>query len=184
MLERFKLVLLGLLGFSSLASFQISKGHILTNSDGEPVTKSCLLDLLAFETHNLRGEGPRVEVTLAELSIEIRSPGIEGSFLVNRCCKARLRLADLNVFEVDTVHADFLGSAEHSELACTPHDQLVQVSDRSRETTCSTVHYIVDLKLIQFQRSEEIVLNCLRVVSKSHLMTAILAKTIQSAPCS
>ena len=46
------------------------------------------------------------------------------------------------------------------------------------------MHYIVDLKLIQFQRSEEIVLNCLWVVSKSHLMTAILAKTIQSAPYS
>ena len=42
---------------------------------------------------------------------------------------------DLNINEVDAIHADLLRRAEHPELARSPHDELVLVGDRGGEAT-------------------------------------------------
>lgn len=64
---------------------------------------------------------------MAELTIEVWTPRVDTTFLVDCDSEATLLLADLNVMEVDTVHADLLRGAKHSELPRTPHYQLVHV---------------------------------------------------------
>ena len=98
---------------------------------------------------------------MAELSVEIRTPRVQCTFLINRCCEARLLLANLNVTEVDTVHANFLGSTKDAELTCAPYNELIHVCDRGGESTCCHMDQIVDLKLFESERSEKVVFDSL-----------------------
>ena len=68
-------------------------------------------------------------------------------------------LANLNVREVDAVHADLLGRAEDAELACSPDNELILVRDRRRKPTGCRMHDVVDIQLFQAQRSVEVVLD-------------------------
>ena len=87
----------------------------------------------------------------------------------------------MNIREVDAVHADFLRGAKHTELASAPDDQLVLVRDRSREPTSSCMHDVMDVKLLEFERRVEVVLDGLGRLAQSHLVPPIRAETVQAA---
>lgn len=68
----------------------------------------------------MAGKRPCIEVSLTKLAVKVGTPGVDGITFVNSYGKARLLLADLDVLEEDSIHADLLRGAEDAELARTP----------------------------------------------------------------
>ena len=115
---------------------------------------------------------------MAQLAIEVRTPSVDSSSSIDGSGKATFLLANLNVCEVYTIHAHFLRRAKNAKLPRTPNDQLFQISDCSRESSSCAVHDIVNLKLVEFQRSEEITLICDGCFTEAHFVTAIRSETV------
>ena len=123
-------LLLLLLSFGGLSAHQIGHGNIFADSDCKSITQGCSTDLLALEAGYLGRQRPCVKVAMAKLAIEVWTPGVDCSSSIDGSGKATLLLADLNVGEVNTIHAHFLRRAKNAKLSRTPNNQLLQVSDR------------------------------------------------------
>ena len=64
---------------------------------GSPVAEGRYSDLLPLESHDLSRQRPSVKVALSQLPVEIGTPRVDGSSLIDCSRKARLLLANSNV---------------------------------------------------------------------------------------
>ena len=115
-------LLLLLLGFGCFAAHQVCQRHVFANSNCKSVSEGTATDLLSFQSGDLRGERARIEIAVAKLPIEVRSPGVDGTFAVDSSGETTLLLANLNISEVYSVHTNLLRRTENSELASAPND--------------------------------------------------------------
>ena len=66
-----------------LLASELGHRDVLADGDSETVTQSGHSNLFSLESHHLGRQGPRVVVAVAELAIEVGSPRIEDTSLVD-----------------------------------------------------------------------------------------------------
>ena len=172
--------------FGTTCSFFASElwhRDILADGDCETVTQSGHSNLFPLQSHHLSRQVPRVVIAMAELAIEVRTPCVEDTSLVDGRCLARFvsLLIDLNINEVDAVHANFLRRAENSELARTPDNELVLICYRGWEASSCHTNDIVDSQLFELEWWEEGWFIGHRGVTQAHLLTLIWPESIELA---
>ena len=90
---------------------------------------------------------------MTELTVVVGAPCVKDTSLVDGGGRAIFMslLTDLNISEVDAVHANFLRRAEYSKLARAPDNELALISDGCREASSCHMNDIVDSQLVELE---------------------------------
>ena len=134
-----------------------------------------------FKLHDLGWKDSLCEISLTKLSVHVRTPSVNGTFLINSCSWWVFKFTDWDICEINAIHADFLGCAEHPERSGSPNDQLSHVSYCCWEPTSCDFDDIVDFKWGEFERRIEIRFFRLTLLSEAHFLSAIRAHTVNVA---